>query len=113
MKFEDAQAKALAFRNDRDWSQFHNPKDLAISICLESAELLECFQWSGEDLEAQKKQGHMAEELADVVIYGIYLADALGVDLASIVSQKIDLDAMKYPIEKARGNSAKYTELEQ
>lgn len=55
----------------------------------------------------------MAEELADVVIYGIYLADALGVDLASIVSQKIDLDAMKYPIEKARGNSAKYTELEQ
>lgn len=112
MKFEDAQSKALAFRDERDWSQFHNPKDLAISICLEAAELLECFQWSGEDLEAQEKQGHMDDELADVIIYGIYLADELGVDLADIVSQKIDLDAMKYPAEKSRGNSAKYTELE-
>lgn len=112
MKFEDAQAKALAFRDDRDWSQFHNPKDLAISISLEAAELLECFQWSGKDLEVQEKEEHMTEELADVVVYCIYLADALGVDLANIVSEKIDLDAMKYPVEKARGSSAKYTELE-
>lgn len=112
MKFEEAVAKVLAFREERDWAQFHNPKDLAISIGLEAAELLEAFQWSGGDLEAPAKRGHMAEELADVVIYCIYFADAIGVDLAEAVSAKIDANALRYPVEKSRGNSKKYTELE-
>ena len=111
MTFEDAASKALAFREERDWAQFHNPKDLAISISLEASELLEAFQWSGPDLEVACKRGAMVEELADVAIYCIYLADALGVDLADAVNAKIDANTEKYPADKSRGNSRKYTEL--
>lgn len=111
MTFEDAASKALAFREERDWAQFHNPKDLAISISLEASELLEAFQWSGFDLEVARKRGAMVEELADVAIYCIYLADALGVGLADAVSAKIDANTEKYPADKSRGSSRKYTEL--
>lgn len=111
MTFEEAATKALAFREERDWAQFHNPKDLAISISLEASELLEAFQWSGTDLFVPAKRNHMAEELADVAIYCIYLAEALGVNLAEAMSDKIDANARKYPTEKSRGNSRKYTEL--
>ena len=111
MKFEEAAAKALAFREDRDWSQFHNPKDLALSICLEAAELLEVFQWSGTDLEVASKAAKAREELADVAIYCIYMADRLGVDLADAVSDKIDANGERYPVEKSRSSSRKYTEL--
>lgn len=112
MTFEEAAAKALKFREERDWAQFHNPKDLAISISLEAAELLEVFQWSGTDVTVSKKQNCMYEELADVVIYCIYLADTIGIDLSEAVDAKIDINSQKYPIEKSRGNSKKYTELE-
>ena len=111
MTFEDAAAEALSFREERDWAKFHNPKDLAISISLEASELLETFQWSGEDLAVSAKQDRMAEELADVAIYCIYLADALDIDLAAAVSGKVAANAEKYPVEKSRGNSKKYTEL--
>ena len=111
MNFEEAIKKTLAFREERDWAKFHNPKDLAISVNLEAAELLEIFQWSGGDLVVSAKTDKAKEELADVVIYCIYLADALGVDLAEAVDSKIDEDARKYPIEKARGNARKYTDL--
>lgn len=111
LTFDESCAKALAFREERDWAQFHNPKDLAISINLEASELLEVFQWSGADLEAAGKRDQATEELADVVIYCIYMADRLGVDLATIVSEKIDADATKYPVDKARGNAKKYDEL--
>ena len=111
MTFEDAASKALAFREERDWAQFHNPKDLAISISLEASELLEAFQWSCSDLEVARKRGAMVEELADVAIYCIYLADALGVGLADAVSAKIDANTEKYPADKSRGSSRKYTEL--
>lgn len=111
MDFEEAEKNVLALRDERDWVQFHNPKDLAVSISIEAAELLEVFQWSGTDLEVAEKAGHAKEELADVVIYCIYLADALGVNLADAVSDKIDADAKKYPVEKARGNARKYTQL--
>lgn len=113
MTFEDAASRALAFREERDWMQFHNPKDLAISISLEAAELLENFQWSGANLEVSDKRDAMTEELADVAIYCIYLADALGINLADAVSAKIDANAEKYPVDKARGSSRKYTELQQ
>lgn len=111
MTFEDAAAKVRAFREERDWSQFHNPKDLAISINLEAAELLEEFQWSGSDLHVVAKKDCMIEEVADVVIYCIYLADVLGIDLSQAVSDKIDANAKKYPVSKSRGSSRKYTEL--
>ena len=111
MTFEDAASKALAFREERDWAQFHNPKDLAISISLEASELLEAFQWSGSDREVARKRGAMVEELADVAIDCIYLADALGVGLADAVSAKIDANTEKYPADKSRGSSRKYTEL--
>lgn len=111
MTFEDATEKALAFRDERAWGQFHNPKDLAISINLEAAELLEMFQWSGPNLDVQNKREGMVEELADVVIYCMYLADSLGVTLADAVNAKIDANAEKYPLAQSRGNSKKYTEL--
>ncbi len=111
MNFEEAAEKALAFREERDWSRFHNPKDLAVSISLEAAELLEVFQWSGADLEVAQKAARAKEELADVVIYCIYMADRLGVDIAEAISDKIEANGRKYPVEKSRGNSRKYDEL--
>ena len=111
MEFEEARKQALAFRDERDWEQFHNPKDLAISISLEASELLECFQWSGADLTAAAKREAMKEELADVLLYATYMADALGADIPGLMTAKIRKNAEKYPVEKSRGNSAKYTEL--
>lgn len=101
----------LKFRDDRNWKQFHNPKDLAISISLEAAELLEVFQWSGADLECGDKLDKIKEELADVVNYAVLMADACGLDLDEIVREKVRRNEEKYPVEKAFGNKAKYTEL--
>ena len=101
----------LKFRDDRNWKQFHNPKDLAISISLEAAELLEVFQWSGADLECRDKLDKIKEELADVVNYAVLMADACGLDLDEIVLAKIKRNEEKYPVEKAYNNKAKYTEL--
>lgn len=101
----------LKFRDDRNWKQFHNPKDLAISISLEAAELLEVFQWSGADIECRDKLDKIKEELADVVNYAVLMADACGLDLDEIVREKVRRNEEKYPVEKAFGNKAKYTEL--
>lgn len=103
--------EVLKFRDDRDWKQFHNPKDLAISISLEAAELLEVFQWSAEDVRCEKKIEKIKEELADVVNYCILMADACGLDLDEIVYEKVQRNKEKYPVEKAYGNKEKYTEL--
>lgn len=103
--------RVLKFRDDRDWQQFHTPKDLAISLNLEAAELLELFQWSGTDLECWGKTDKLREELADVLSYCILMADVCGLDLDEIVNEKVTKNAAKYPVEKARGNAAKYTEL--
>lgn len=91
----------LKFRDDRNWRQFHNPKDLAISICLEAAELLEVFQWSAEDVRCEDKKDKIREELADVY----------GLDMDEIVLEKIKKNEEKYPVEKAYGSKEKYTEL--
>ena len=101
----------LKFRDDRDWKQFHNPKDLAISISLEAAELLEIFQWSGEDVNAEGKMDKIKEELADVINYCVLMADACNLDLDEIVQEKIKKNNEKYPVEKSKGKSDKYTEL--
>ena len=103
--------EVLKFRDDRDWKQFHNPKDLAISISLEAAELLEVFQWSAEDVRCEEKLDKIKEELADVVNYSILMADACGLDLDEIVRAKIKRNNEKYPVEKAFGSKEKYTEL--
>lgn len=105
------QEKAEAFRDARNWKQFHNPKDLAISISLEAAELLEVFQWSGTDLEVSGKRDKIREELADVLLYCGYLASDLDLDISEIVTEKLERNDRKYPIDKAYGTAKKYTEL--
>ena len=102
--------KVLAFRDERDWKQYHTPKDLAISLSLEAAELLEVFQWSGSDTECRDKLPALRGELADVLMYAISLADRLGLDLDEIVLEKLRRNEEKYPVEKARGRKEKYTE---
>lgn len=101
----------LKFRDDRNWRQFHNPKDLAISVSLEASELLEIFQWSGDDLVCENKLEKIKEELADVLNYCILMADACGLDLDEIIQAKVKRNSEKYPVELAFGNKAKYTEL--
>ena len=103
---EKAIARIRKFNKDRDWQQFHTPENLAKSIAIEAGELLECFQWSNE-FDRQAVQ----EELADVMSYCIDMADALGVDMEEILLKKMDKNEAKYPIEKSKGNSKKYTEL--
>ena len=92
------------FSEDRDWKQFHTPENLAKSIVLESAELLENFQWNNEYDDENIK-----DELADVMIYCLLLADTLSVDLKEVIHKKLDNNEKKYPIEKSRGSSKKYT----
>ncbi len=101
----------LRFRDERNWRQFHNPKDLAISISLEANELLELFQWKTSDEAVAKNREKMAEELADVLAYSINLADVLGFDLDRIVQQKMEKNAKKYPVELAKDKKEKYDEL--
>ena len=95
------------FTEDRDWDQFHSPANLAKSLVIEAAELLECFQWSDTDYDIQ----HVKEELADVLVYSQNLLDKLGLDADEIVNAKMSQNEAKYPVEKAKGNAAKYTDL--
>ena len=103
--------RVLQFRDDRDWRQFHTPKDLAISLTLGAAELLEVFQWSGTDLECRDKLDRIREELADVLSCCVLMADVCGLDLDEILREKVAKNEAKYPVEKARGRADKYTEL--
>ena len=95
------------FTEDRDWDQFHSPANLAKSIVIEAAELLECFQWSDEEYDLQ----HIKEELADVIVYSQNLLDKLGLDADEIVNMKMTMNEKKYPVEKAKGKSDKYDQL--
>nr|WP_320134007.1 nucleotide pyrophosphohydrolase [uncultured Holophaga sp.] len=106
--------RVLAFRDERDWAQFHNPKDLAISLALESHEVMELFQWKGPDeLESvcRERREDLADELADVLAYTLLLAHGTGIDLQEALLAKLEKNALKYPVEKARGSNRKYTEL--
>ena len=95
------------FTEDRDWDQFHSPANLAKSIVIEAAELLECFQWSDEEYDLQ----HVKEELADVIVYSQNLLDKLGLDADEIVNMKMTMNEAKYPVEKAKGKADKYEML--
>lgn len=103
--------QVLKFRDDRNWKQFHNPKDLAISINLEAAELLEVFQWSAADTVCEDKKDKIREELADVLNYCILMADVCDLDMDEIVVEKIRKNNEKYPVEKARNSAKKYDQL--
>ncbi len=98
----------LTFRDERDWAQFHNPKDLALALNIEAGELLESFLWKSAE---QANEGEIREELADVFAYAFLLADSYGLDVKQIVLEKIKKNALKYPVEKAKGSAKKYTEL--
>ena len=98
----------IKFRDARDWKQFHNPKDLALAISIESSELLEAFLWkSAESVPVEK----VKEEIADVFAYLVMLADHYNLDLEQIVREKVQHNEVKYPIDKAKGKSNKYNEL--
>jgi dCTP diphosphatase len=113
---DDLVKAVLAFRDARDWRQFHNPKDLAISICLEAAELLEPFQWKRPEeiavfLADNENRRLVGQEMADVLILLVSMADVLGINLVEAARAKLDENARKYPVERARGNAKKYDAL--
>ena len=100
-------ARIRKFTEDRDWDQFHTPSNIAKSIAIEAGELLECFQWSDTEFDLE----HVKEELADVLVYSRNMLDRLGLDEDEIVNSKMDKNETKYPVDKSKGSSAKYTEL--
>lgn len=96
------------FREERDWKKFHTPKDLSIALNIESSELLEAFLWKQQGMENTQS---VKEELADVLIYGILLAEHYGWDITELILEKLQINALKYPVDKAKGNSRKYDQL--
>ena len=111
---EELTKAALVFRDERHWAQFHNFKDLALTLCLEAAEVLEHAQWkNGKELEAhvKKERGKVADELADVLHVVLLLAEHLKIDLGEAFHEKLARNAEKYPVQKAKGSAKKYTEL--
>ena len=112
--FDKTLVRIREFRDAREWMQFHNPKNLAISISLEAAELLEHFQWkSMEESEAHAKaaRSEIAEEMADIAIYLFEMADNLGIDILAAMNGKLRKNAKKYPVRVSRGSSKKYSDL--
>jgi NTP pyrophosphatase (non-canonical NTP hydrolase) len=112
----DLQRSLREFAADRDWEQFHVPKNLVMALMVEAAELTEIFQWltpeqSSAVMSDPARGEHVREEIADVLGYLLRLADVLGVDLESSLAEKITKNAVKYPVERSRGSAAKYTEL--
>lgn len=113
---EDLKKLVIKFRDDRDWKKYHNPKDLAVSMSIEAAELLELFQWKTNEeikelLKDNEKYQRACEELADVIIYCLDMSETLNADISEIVKKKLEQNEKKYPVEKAKGSAKKYTEL--
>lgn len=108
------QAALRRFAEERDWAQFHSPKNLAVSLSIEAAEVLEHFQWLTDEQSRQLDEAQRAEvarEIADVLLYLLQLSDKLGIDPLAAAQEKLVLNAEKYPADKARGKSRKYTEF--
>lgn len=105
----------IKFRDEREWKQFHKPKDLALSLSIEAAELLECFQWKTDQqidgLIKTDEKIKIEDELADIAAYLLLLCDSMNIDLTKAISEKIKKNSIKYPVEKCKGRSNKYTEL--
>ncbi len=107
------QQRLRAFAAERDWDQFHSPKNLSMALIAEAAELVEHFQWLTEEQSARlpaNKLSEVEEELADILIYLVRTADKLGIDLIQVTERKMDINEKKYPAEQVRGSSKKYTE---
>ncbi len=112
----EVKGRVMAFARERDWEQFHAPKNLAMALAAEAGELMEHFLWCSPAESAAiardpAKRGKIADELADVVIYALEFANATGLDVASAIEAKMAANAQKYPVEKAKGRADKYTEL--
>jgi len=112
----ELKARVLAFVRERDWEQFHSPKNLSMALAAEAAELMEHFLWATPEQSRAiandpVKRAKIAEELADVAIYALEFANATGLDLAAAIEAKMAANARKYPVEKAKGRAEKYTEL--
>ena len=106
--FEALKEEIKEFVKERDWEQFHNAKDLALALSIEAAELNECFLWKSHD---QAKIEKVTDELADILIYAILFAEKYNLDITEIIKEKIQKNAAKYPVDKAKGNAKKYTDL--
>lgn len=110
-KTEEILKEINQFRDERNWRQFHNEKDLSLSISLEAAELLELFQWKASEEVVNTNLERLAEELADVLIYSYMLADNLDFDINDIIRKKLEKNAVKYPINKSKDSKTKYKDL--
>jgi len=113
-KFQKITKKIIEFRDKRDWKQFHNPKDLALSLNLEASEVLEIFQWRNEDKVREyvkKNKKEIGNELADVLYWVLLMSHDLDINIVEAIENKMEENKRKYPIEKAKGKSNKYTDL--
>ena len=111
-RIDQLSAEILKFRSDRDWEKFHTPRNLAISISLEAAELLENFRWQvGEESLTSEVKERASKEMADIFIYLLSMSHDLDIDLIEVATKKLEESHARYPIEKARGSSKKYTEF--
>ena len=113
-EFKTITSKIKKFRDERDWMQFHDPKNMAISIIIEASELLEHFQWKTKEEVQQyliSNKNEVEEEIADIAMYLFELADNLGIDLIKAMGKKLEKNSKKYPVEKAKGKHTKYTNL--
>ena len=114
MDIEKLQVKLRKFAKERDWEQFHSPKNLAMALSVEAAELLEIFQWSNsgglDEIEDPKKKKEIEEEVADIFNYLLKICDELDIDLEKVALEKIDINETKYPVEKFKGSSKKYNQ---
>ena len=112
--FNDIQQKIISFRNERDWAQFHDPKNLAEALSIEAGELLENFLWKTTEQSrnlSEEELRNVKEELADIFIFLTYLSEEYKIDLLKEVEKKSAVNEVKYPVEKAKGSAKKYTEL--
>ncbi|MBS3956049.1 MAG: nucleotide pyrophosphohydrolase [Clostridiales bacterium] len=110
----DLTRRIVEFRDERDWKQYHSPRNLAASITIEAAELLECFQWSSDETiteDVARRRDQIEAEIADVLIYALLLAHDTGIDPVAAIERKLAANDAKYPADKARGKRNKYTEL--
>jgi dCTP diphosphatase len=111
----ELKARVAAFAQERDWEQFHTPKNLSMALAAEAAELMEVFLWAEDggagEMAKSKRRAEVSDELADVVIYALEFSQITGIDLTAAIHAKMRRNAEKYPVEKARGRSVKYTEL--
>jgi NTP pyrophosphatase (non-canonical NTP hydrolase) len=108
---KELQKEIINFRDQRDWGQFHNPKDLAISLSLEASELLENFQWRSNEEAIEERIENIKDELADVLTYCLLLAHELNLDVEEVVKNKLQKNIRKYPVAESKGSRKKYNEL--